>query len=291
MKSIDLHMHSSFSDDGELRPEEIIDRAVSSGINIISITDHNSVKANKIAKEYSKDKNIKYISGVEIDCQHKGLNLHLLGYDFDFTKEEFNILEESILREEKDAGIKRMEKIKKVTDLYLDEELVFKKADNGIITGELIAEVLLEDVRNENSKFLKPYRENGSRSDMPYVNFYWDYFSQGKLAYVHIEFISLREAVRLIKESGGIAVLAHPGKNLNNKLDVIDELIELGLDGIEVFSSYHSSKDIKFFYRKCKENNLFISCGTDFHGKNKPNIEIGSFKFDFNGNEIIFNDK
>ncbi|MGL4876277.1 MAG: PHP domain-containing protein [Clostridium sp.] len=291
MKSIDLHIHSSFSDDGELRPEEIIDRAVNNGINIISITDHNSVKANRIAKEYLKDKNIKYISGVEIDCQHNGLNLHLLGYDFDFTKEEFNILEENILKEEKEVGIKRMEKIKKVTDLYLDEELVLKKANNGIITGELIAEILLEDVRNENSDFLKPYRENGLRSDMPYVNFYWDYFSQGKPAYVHIDFISVREALRLIKESGGIAVLAHPGNNLNNKLDVIDELIELGVDGIEVFSSYHSSEDIKFFYRKCKENDLRISCGTDFHGKNKPNIEIGSFKFDFNANEIIFNDK
>lgn len=288
MKKIDLHMHSNFSDDGELTPQEIIDKAINNNMDIISITDHNSIKANAIALDYIKDKKIKYIPGIEIDCQYNGLNLHLLGYNFDFTKDCFSELEEKIINEEKQAGLERMEKIKEITKLYLDEVEVLKRANNGIVTGEVIGEVLLEGIRNKDSQLLKPYREGGSRSDMPYVNFYWDYFSQGKPAYVHIEFIALSEAIKMIKDNGGIAIIAHPGNNLKHNLNIIDELISEGIDGMEVFSQYHSKDDIEFFYNKCIKHNLLISCGTDFHGKNKPNIDIGNFEIKFDSNKIVF---
>lgn len=289
MKKIDLHMHSNFSDDGELTPQEIINKAIENNLDIISITDHNSIKANAVALDYIRDKNIKYIPGIEIDCQYNGLNLHLLGYNFDFTKKCFLELEESIINEEKESGLKRIEKIKEITNLYLDKEEVLKRASNGIVTGELIGEVLLEDRRNIDSDLLKPYREGGVRCDMPYVNFYWDYFSQGKPAYVHIEYISLLEAVKMIKDNGGIAIIAHPGNNLKGNLNLIEDLISVGIDGIEVFSSYYNKDDIKFFYNKSKEHNLLITCGTDFHGKNKPNIDIGNFESEFDTEEIAFN--
>ncbi|WP_066889154.1 PHP domain-containing protein [Clostridium nigeriense] len=289
MKKIDLHLHSYFSDDGELSPEIIINKAIENGLDIISITDHNSIKANNIALEYANNKNIKYISGIEIDCQYNGLNLHLLGYDFDFNKDCFIKLEENIIKQEKEAGLKRIKKIKEVTNLYLNDEDVLTKAPSGIITGELIAEVLLSDERNKDSKILSPYRDGGIKSDMPFVNFYWDYFSQGKPAYVHIEYITLLEAIKMIKDNGGISILAHPGNNLKNNFDIIDDLIKEGIDGIEVFSSYHSKETIEFFYNKAIKNNLFITCGTDFHGKNKPNIEIGKFNYEINSNLILFN--
>lgn len=288
MRKIDLHMHSNFSDDRELTPQEIIDNAIKNGMDIISITDHNSIKANEIALEYVSGKKIRYIPGIEIDCQYNGLNLHLLGYNFDFNKACFLELEENILKQEKKAGLKRIEKIKEITHLHLNTEDVLKKVNNGIVTGEAIGEVLLEDNRNNNSEILKPYRACSEKSDMPFVNFYWDYFSQGKPAYVHIEFITLSEAINMIKENGGIAIIAHPGNNLKYNRNIIDELIAEGIDGIEVFSSYHTNEDIEFFYNKALENNLFISCGSDFHGKNKPNIEIGKFKYKFDSNMILF---
>lgn len=290
MKKIDLHIHSNFSDDGELTPEEIIDKAIQNSMDIISITDHNSVKANSIALDYVKNKKIKYIPGVEIDCQYNGLNLHLLGYDFDFNKGCFLELEENILMQEKKAGLKRIEKIKEITNLYLDKEEVLRKANNGIVTGEVICEVLLEDSRNDDSEILKPYRYGGKRSDMPFVNFYWDYFSQGKPAYVHVEFISLSEAIKMIKENGGIAIIAHPGNNLKHNRNLIDELISEGVDGIEVFSSYHTSEDTDFFYNKALESKIFLSCGSDFHGKNKPNIDIGEFGYKIDSKDILFGD-
>lgn len=278
IEKIDLHMHSCFSDDGEFSVEEIIDMAISRDIGVISITDHNSVKGVEPALLHAKDKNIKVIPGIEIDCSFNDLNLHVLGYNIDYKNECFNEVEENILRQEKVAANEKIDKIVEFTGLKLDKSEVLKRAHNGIVTGELIAEMLLEDEENRKSEILKPYMEGGSKSDMPYVNFYWDYFSKGKSAYVEMEFPSLKETVNMIHNNGGFAVIAHPGNNLKDDLTVIDELIKVGIDGIEVFSTYHKVAQTEYFYNKAIENNLKITCGSDFHGKNKPNIKLGNFE-------------
>lgn len=280
MSKIDLHMHSCFSDDGELTPEEIIDRAIKNNVEIISISDHNSVRAVDRALSYSKNKNITVIPGIEIDCTFNNRNLHLFGYNIDYKSKDFYNIEEDILSQEKRASKEKIRLIKEYTNLNIFEDEVIKRSSNGVVTGELIAEILLEDSENRKSLILKPYLEGGNRSDMPYVNFYWDYFAQGKPAYVPIKFISLEEAIRLIHKNGGKAVIAHPGNNLKDKLDLIDNLIEEGIEGIEVFSSYHTKEQIEYFYTKAIKNNMIITCGSDFHGKTKPNIEIGRFKFE-----------
>lgn len=280
MSKIDLHMHSCFSDDGEFTPEEIIDRAIKNNVEIISISDHNSVRAVDRALSYSKNKNIKVVPGIEIDCTFNKRNLHLLGYNIDYKSKDFYNIEEDILNQEKRASKEKIRLIKEYTGLNILEDEVIKRSSNGVVTGELIAEILLEDSENRKSLILKPYLEGGNRSDMPYVNFYWDYFAQGKPAYVPIKFISLEEAIRLIHKNGGKAVIAHPGNNLKDKLDLIDNLIEEGIEGIEVFSSYHTKEQIEYFYTKAIKNNMIITCGSDFHGKTKPNIEIGRFKFE-----------
>ncbi len=280
MSKIDLHMHSCFSDDGEFTPEEIIDRAIKNNVEIISISDHNSVRAVDRALSYSKNKNIKVIPGIEIDCTFNKRNLHLLGYNIDYKSKDFYNIEEDILNQEKRASKEKIRLIKEYTGLNILEDEVIKRSSNGVVTGELIAEILLEDSENRKSLILKPYLEGGNRSDMPYVNFYWDYFAQGKPAYVPIKFISLKEAIGLIHKNGGKAVIAHPGNNLKDNLNLIDNLIKEGIEGIEVFSSYHTKEQIEYFYTKAIKNNMIITCGSDFHGKTKPNIEIGKFKFE-----------
>lgn len=276
-EKIDLHMHSCFSDDGEFTVEEIIDMAISRNIDVISITDHNSIKGVEPALAYAKDKNIKVIPGIEIDCSFKDLNLHVLGYNIDYKNESFNDLEENILKQEKVFANEKIDKIIEFTGLKLDKSEVLKRAHNGIVTGELIAEIFLEDEENRKSEILKPYMEGGNKSDMPYVSFYWDYFSKGKPAYVEMDFPSLKEALDMIHNNGGFAVIAHPGNNLKADLSVIDEIIKYGIDGIEVFSNYHTSSQVEYFHNKATTNNLKITCGSDFHGKNKPNIKLGNF--------------
>ena len=287
MSKIDLHIHSNFSDDGELTVEDIVNISKENGMKYISITDHNSVKGVKRAVECGNDVGVEVIPGIEIDCTYNSLNLHVLGYFIDYTRKEFDELEKSIFEQEIKIASEKIEKLQKNTGLKIDLSEVLERANGKIVTGELIGEILLNKKDSINNELLKPYLNNGARSDMPYVNFYWDFFSQGKAAYIPINYISLREAINLIKSSNGVPIIAHPGNNLKNNMDIIDSIIKEGIEGIEVFSSYHSLEQTNYFNNKAFEHKVLVTCGSDFHGKNKPNIKIGGCNCDLDYNNII----
>ncbi|MDR2898950.1 MAG: PHP domain-containing protein [Clostridiales bacterium] len=286
MSYVDLHIHSNSSDDGEFSPEELIAICRKHSMKRISVTDHNSVKSVSRAIEEGRESGIEVISGIEIDCVYSGRNFHLLGYFFDHTKRVFEEIEDNIIGQERAASRLKIAAIKKAINVEITEEEVFSRALNGIVTGELIGEILLNKPNAENNPLLAPY-VNGERRDMPYVNFYWDYFSQGKVAYVPIKYPTLKEAIDIIHQTGGVCALAHPAQNLKGEFDLIDSIIDEGIDGIEVFSSYHDDKTADFFLNKACERNLIITCGSDFHGKNKPNITIGSCRLSISEDKIL----
>ncbi|MEF9973517.1 MAG: phosphatase, partial [Clostridia bacterium] len=119
------------------------------------------------------------------------------------------------------------------------------------------------------------------------VNFYWDYFSQGKPAYVPIHYISLSEGVALLHKAGGIAVLAHPGQNLQGDDDFLERMLETGIDGIEAYSSYHDRTRAAMFDHIAQSHKLLVTCGSDFHGKIKPSIPLCGHRADENMPLII----
>ena len=144
------------------------------------------------------------------------------------------------------------------------------------MTGETICAYLLEDESNIENPLLRPYFKGGDRSDMPLVNFYWDYMAQGKIAYVDGNFItSLEDALAMIKESNGFAVLAHPGQNLAGKEEMLADIIDAGVIGIEVYTSYHDETQIAYYLKKAEQFGCLITGGSDYHGAIKPNIVIG----------------
>lgn len=284
-KFIDLHMHSVYSDDGEFMPAQLVEQCHEAGIKIMAIADHNSIKAIAEAKEAAKKLGIKYISGIEIDCTYKGINLHVLGYGIDFQHDDFINIEENVLRQELACS---KEKIKLTNDLgfEVDIDSLDRLSENGVYTGELFGEVLLNDPRYADHPLLKPYRKGGQRSDNPYVNFYWDFYAQGKPCYTKITYPSLKEAIKLIKRHGGTAVLAHPGNNLKDNFEIFDEMIAEGIEGVEAFSNYHSPEIVEYFYRAGKKHNLLITCGSDYHGKTKPAIVLGECRCTIDEHEI-----
>lgn len=273
MSYIDLHMHSMYSDDGEYTPTQLVDMCHEAGIKIMAIADHNWIKANKEASQRCKELGMTYIPAIEIDCTYKGINLHVVGYGID-DSEVFNKLGESIETQEQTCSIKKLELTNKL-GFDLTKDQLDALSPNGVYTGEMFAEALLKDPRYTDADLLKPYREGGERSDNPYVNFYWDYYAQGKPCYTEIKFPTLEETIKLIKEHGGVSVLAHPGNNLKGKFEVFDEMVQLGLDGVECFSSYHPEEVNNYFYHKAKELNVLYTCGSDFHGKTKSAIHLG----------------
>ena len=273
---IDLHMHSIFSDDGEFAPAELVRQCKVAGVKVMSITDHNSVKANAEAKVEAEKVGIHYITGIEIDCVYKGVNLHLLGYGIDENAAIFVEIEENVREQEVKASLERLPLTRNLGFEIAESELnaIADINKREVWTGEVFAEVLLAKEEYLDHELLLPYREGGSRSDNPYVNFYWDFYAQGKTCYGEVVFPDLREAIDMIHVNGGKAVLAHPGKNLEWRFEFFDEMIPLGLDGVEAFCSYHSEETAKYFLERAKENDIFFTCGSDYHGKTKPSVEL-----------------
>lgn len=270
---IDLHMHSMYSDDGEYTPTQLVDMCHEAGVKIMAIADHNWVKANEEAKKHADELGMTYIPAIEIDCTYKGVNLHVLGYGID-NQEVFNQLGEDIEKQELACSMKKLE-LTNALGFDLKKEQLDALSTNGVYTGEMFGEALLNDSRYEDHELLKPYRQGGERSDNPYVNFYWDYYAQGKPCYTEIHFPTLEETIQLIHQHGGVALLAHPGNNLKGQFELFDEMVALGLDGVECFSSYHTTETNEYFYNKAKELNVLYTCGSDFHGKTKPSIHLG----------------
>ncbi len=272
---IDLHIHSIYSDDGDYSVKEIMELAKKENVDVLAIADHNSTKAISEGLKLAEKYGIKYIPAVEIDCTYKGINLHILAYNMDHTANFFKTIENQYHQQETIATIERIDKVRKL-GIVVNQKELDKIMRMGIATGEMIAEVALADPENNNNELLKPYRQGGERSDNPYVNFYWDICSQGKAAYAEVNFPSLESVVKGIKDNGGTVVFAHPGKQVDNDLELLDEIVKTGIEGLEVYSNYHSPELSEKYLDYCLKNDLIVSCGSDFHGKTKPAITIGN---------------
>ncbi len=284
MSFIDLHMHSSYSDDGEYSPKDLVKMCFENGVKTFAISDHNSAGAIKEARDAAKNFGLTLIPAIELDCFYEGVNIHVLGYFIDEEYSGFLEIENDILYKEQLASKERIELVQEL-GIYVDLDEISKLSKNGVVTGEMIAEASLNNEKNRNNILLRPYFQGGERGDNPYVNFYWDFCSKGKLCYAKVEYISLKEAIYHIKKSGGIPILAHPGVNIWGDENILSKIINEGVCGIEVYSSYHSEEKTKFYKEKAKELNVLMTSGSDFHGKTKPKIKIGSVYCE--GNEYV----
>ena len=287
MTNIDLHMHSMFSDDGEFTPQEIVSRCVARGLTLAAITAHNSARANPEALEAAASTDLKILPGIELDCTHDGRNFHLLGYGIDYTRPEYAEVEKDILHQEQMAGEEKIKLFSSATGIPLPFSQIMAAAVDGVVTGELVAEILLAQEDASQYEILRPYLPGGAKSDMPYVRFYWDFFSEGKPAYVPIRYLSLADAVKLIHSTGGIAVLAHPGQNLVDDTGMLPGIIAQGIDGLEAFSSYHDRETAEFYLEAARQNHLIVTCGSDYHGKTKPQICLGGHNASLSDEDIL----
>lgn len=276
---IDLHMHSRYSEDGEYTPYELVEQCAQKGACMMSITDHNCAKANEEAKKAAKERGILYIPGIEIDCTYENVNFHVLGYVIDYKSSDFEKIEKNIHDQSFQASLDRLAKTQALGFHNITEKDMWMLSKNNYWqrswSGEMFAEVLLTMPEYAEHPLLKPYRPGGERSDNPYVNFYWDYYSQGKPCYAKIDYPAMEEIIDIIHCNHGVAVIAHPGVNLNGKEFLLETILKLGFDGIEAFSSYHSPEEAEKFYKMARKSNVFVTCGSDYHGKTKPAIAIG----------------
>lgn len=288
---IDLHMHSRYSDDGEFTPTGLIDQCAEKGARMVSIADHNCVKANEEAAKAAKEKGMLYVPGIEIDCTYQDTNFHVLGYGIDFKSGDFKAIEKNISDQSVQASLARLAGTQALGFAHITEKHMQDLSQGcywqGNWSGEMFAEVLLTMPEYASHPLLNPYRPGGRRSDNPYVNFYWDYYSQGKPCYAKVDYPTMEEILAIIHRNHGVAVLAHPGVNLKGKEALLDGIIALGIDGIEAFSSYHTPEQTQYYHGAAREHNLFVTCGSDYHGKTKPAIGIGQHNCPIPSDEMI----
>jgi len=261
----DLHIHSQYSFDATFSVEDIIKMAKEKNIEYISITDHNSIDAYK--KEYT---NINIIKGIEIDCYFNNDIVHLLGYGIDINNDVYKALKEHYYKELDRIAYKRLKLIEEHYGCKLDLDKIKNSTKMDIFTNVEITKVLLNDIKDSR---LEEY-QTGAKSDNPIANFYWDNLVIGEWGYTEIDLPDYKDIIDLIHQDGGVCICAHPFVNIKKNIESINKLIDSGIDGFEAYCSYHNQDIAEFYYNVCKDNNLLFTCGSDFHGPNKPNIEL-----------------
>ena len=271
---IDMHIHTNFSD-GNLSPFEVIDKAKENGLDIISITDHDTINAyNDELFKYAKDNNIKLINGVEISTKYNKIGIHVLGYNFDLNNKELQDKLYKLRNSRHDYLYNVSNKLNKLGYIVDIDEL--NKID--AVTKAHIASNIVDN--NENEKLLiKVFGHIPNRGE-----FIETIMNEGCPAYVEKETITPKEASILIKQAGGEVILAHPvayyyEDNLDEK--DIDEIIKImDIDGIETTYIYIDKNGIKHndidkWNKYAKKNNLKTTIGSDFHKEDGIHPTIG----------------
>ncbi len=256
MLKTDLHMHTTYSD-GRYTPTELIELAHSKELQVISITDHDSINAYKEAFEAAKDYNIELITGLEISTDIEDTEVHLLAYFVDTKGEELNKYLD-FFREERFQRAKRI--VKKLQNLGLKITIddVMDLAKNSAIGRPHIASTLLE---------LKLVSNFYQAFDL--------YLGNNAPAYERKIHVSAQSALKLISDAGGLSFIAHPGG-----MDeyILTKLIKAGVDGIEVLHPSHSRYQIKFYRGIVNQYCLLESGGSDFHGGDKgDDVNFGKY--------------
>jgi len=258
-KWADLHIHSSFSD-GEWSPKEIVLTASKLGLSAIAITDHDTIAGIKEAKIVASTAGIEIIPAVEINTDFDEKEIHILGYLLDTNSS--TLLEG--LKRQREARLKRNEEIVHKLNklgLKISFEEVLGLAGGESLGRPHIAQALVN----------KGYVESKEEA-------FAKWLKRGSPAYVPRRSISWQEAIKLINQARGIAVLAHPGKSYVDFL--IPQMIKEGLEGIEVWHPSQSPEDSERYQQICRDFSLLETGGSDAHSfKDIPLIE--QFKVPF----------
>lgn len=243
----DLHLHTTASD-GNISAETTIDIAYKRGLDYISITDHDSVDSLEEASLVSKNMNIEVIPGIEINSDFLNTEVHILGYYIDYKSKDLNDLLKKIKASRRERSAKILRRLNNILNTNLKMKELNDLVEGEIITRAHIAALLnkKEIVKNNDQAFKK-------------------YIGSKAPAYVKRDYITPVEAVEVIKRSGGIPVLAHPGR-IDYEGFSFQDLLDFNFEGIEVFYPAHSKLEREKFLKESLNRNLLVTGGSDNHG-------------------------
>lgn len=250
--TFDLHLHSHFSD-GNWSPEELVDEAHNRNLKTIALTDHDTTDGIEHARNHAVQYNMEIIPAIEISTQRQGKDLHVLGYFID----EQNSSLRQLLAEQRHIRVSHVERLAK--NAGIDPDFILNFNVKGTIGKAHIAKALVacEAAADLNEA-------------------YFEYLMAGGKYYQPRNFVDTAHAVKVLNQSGAIAVLAHPpNENLES---IIQELKPFGLMGIEAYHALfgHNTESI---LNLAKKYDLLVTGGSDCHGPYPPfSPQLGGVK-------------
>ena len=256
---IDLHCHSTVSD-GMRSPQELVTYAAEQGIKVLALTDHDNLGGLAIARQTAERYNMQFIDGVEISVTWKKRTIHIVGLKIDPN----NVALNSALNQ-----------------VYADRDLRAQQMGEGLAkVGIFGAYEAAKNIAKQNVitrvHFARFLVESGHAKDTKSV--FKKFLVKGKPGFVDHQWMSLEQAVTLIKESGGIAVIAHPGRydlGMINMLLLMHEFRKYGGTAIEVVTGSHTPPQYQQFAKIAHQFGLKSSQGSDYHGQGISFMEMG----------------
>ena len=263
MRGIDLHTHSTCSD-GTYSVKELMDYAHEKNLAAIALTDHDTVDGLDEASSYVKEKypDMELVPGIEFSTDEEGKDVHIVGLYIDHHNAEFTGKLQQFIDSRTERNKKMCRKLTEEAGIPIPYEELVSSFPGAVLTRAHYAKFMVDRgfVRSRNEVFDKYIGDN-----CPY--------------FVDREKISPEEAISYVLEAGGVPVLAHPilYHFSDRKLDaLVARLKAAGLKGIEAIYSTYSPSEERQIKALAEKYELLISGGSDFHGANKPKIDLGS---------------
>jgi 3',5'-nucleoside bisphosphate phosphatase len=251
--AVDLHSHTTASD-GTLAPRELVRLAARHGVRVLAVTDHDSTGGVREAMDEARSlASLEIVPGLEINCDVPGAEIHVLGYCVDWEAPWFQEFL-GAQREERRQRVYRIAERLAELGMPIEPDAVFALVKEGSAGRPHVAQAMVD------RGYVKSVREAFDR-----------YLSLNGPANVPRRRLTPAEAVRIIRRARGVPVLAHPG--LANRDELIPELVDAGLLGVEAFYPEHSSGQITMYREMCARLGLVATGGSDFHG-----LRVGGVK-------------
>jgi predicted metal-dependent phosphoesterase TrpH len=261
----DLHCHSIVSD-GTLTPEALAQRAKANGVELWALTDHDEIGGQDRALEAARLAGLPYLTGAEISVTFAGTTVHIVGLGMDHTHPALV------------NGLRATRGGREMRARAMSDDLLARAGIPGVYEGAL------KYVENpeliSRTHFARYLVEAGVCKETNEV--FRKYITEGKPGFVPHRWASLRDAVGWITESGGVAIIAHPGRYklaANEEYALVTEFKTLGGQGVEVMTGAHGQADYVKYAGYCQEFDLAASRGSDFHSPEESHTDLGKLPF------------
>ncbi len=245
----DFHVHTNYSD-GDFPPKEVVSFAKEANVDVMCFTDHDTMLSIDNAEYFDKkEPEIKIYGGIEISTEIYSINkhAHILSYRCDKNNKALNRLVRTTIERRTDSIYDSIDIINQRGETYIDKGEIEKyKGPNGFFKRHLF-----------NYLVKSGYDDRSHKKSRKILN------PNDGYAFVGFQYPECSRAIETVRQAGGIPILAHTFVNAN--FNAIDELIEAGLMGIEVYHPTHSKERIQLLENFCRKRNLLMTCGSDFH--------------------------